>query len=147
MAGEKTVGRLVGWLIFYRIGWRRFVSLTVALVVGWIVAGCIVGAAFWAVPRPDFPAGDPILDDKFLRPERWQSDDPVYVARRKKAEADHSQAMGQYDDAIESHEWTMNIAGGVGVATGLGVAVLAYRVARRQVFADPVTSPRVDQAT
>lgn len=146
MAGEKSVGRLIGWLIFYRIGWRRFVSLTAALAIGWLVAGCFVGAAFWAVPRPSFPPGDPILDDKFLRPERWQSDDPAYVARRVKAEADHAEAMGQYDHGMESHELAMNIAGGIGVTSGLGVAVLLYRLARRRVLADPVSSPTANEA-
>lgn len=140
MAGEKSVGRLIGWFVFHVMGWRRFVSLLAAIVVGWVAAGCILWAGLTLYPQPPFPNGDPILQDRYLAPERWQSVDADYQARRTTAEADAAKAMKKYSAEMQSRGVALNITGAVGVATACTVAVIVYRQARRRLWREPAPS-------
>lgn len=65
MNSNKSIGRAIGWLIFHGIGWRRFLSLIIALIAGWITAGCIIGITLNLYPRPDFPIGKPEAMDQY----------------------------------------------------------------------------------
>lgn len=137
MAGEKTAGKLLGWLLFHVIGWRRFIAALLALIVGWAVAAVIFLVTLGMHPKPTVPTGDSILNDKYFNPRQWQSTDPDYVARREKAESDHAAEMERYNTESGEHDQAMNLAGAGGIAAGCLIAWIVYRQARRQLLSDP----------